>query len=76
MALKRQSITDAVKQDIAGRDLGATATAATGSMDTFSIRLTRRDRETLERYFDRRGLKVTQGIRMIITEYMVNNGLK
>ena len=75
MSLKRQDITDAVKQKFVDTGMEGAAIAA-GKLDAFSIRLTKRDREILERHFDRRGLKVTQGIRMIITEYMVNNGLK
>ena len=42
---------------------------------TFSIRIDDRDRESLQRYFENRGLKLTQGIRMIIKEYMERQGI-
>jgi len=42
---------------------------------TFSIRIDDRDRERLRRYFESRGLKLTQGIRMIIKEYMNKQGV-
>ena len=42
---------------------------------TFSIRIDSQDRERLQRYFESRGLKLTQGIRMIIKEYMERQGI-
>ena len=42
---------------------------------TFSIRIDNQDRERLQRYFKNRGLKLTQGIRMIIKEYMEKEGI-
>ena len=43
--------------------------------DTFSIRINADDKERLQIYFENRGLKLTQGIRMIIKEYMEREGI-
>ena len=42
---------------------------------TFSIRLLPEDIQRVRTYFERRGLKLTQGIRMIIKEYMEREGI-
>ena len=42
---------------------------------TFSIRIDNKDRERLQRYFESQGLKLTQGIRMIIKDFMERQGI-
>ncbi len=80
MALKKPTIADAVKSDIEARSISSSPRRGdfpdVGKMDTFSIRLSAQDRDILRAHFDRRGLKLTQGIRMIINDYMAANGLK
>ena len=42
---------------------------------TFSVRLYKKDREKLRDYFQSRGLKLGQGLRMIIKDFMNSQGL-
>ena len=43
--------------------------------DTLTIRLLPEDIQQLRFYFERRGITVSQGIRMIIKEYMEREGI-
>ena len=42
---------------------------------TFSVRLLNEDREALRDHFKNKGLKITQGVRMLIKEYMEREGI-
>lgn len=42
-------------------------------LETFSIRLTPEDKQKLRDYFSRRSVPLSQGIRMIIKEFMEKN---
>jgi len=44
-------------------------------LETFSIRLTPEDKRNLREYFERRSLSLSQGIRMIIKEFMEREGV-
>ena len=46
-----------------------------GDMKTFSLRLTEKDIIALKDHFRRKGLKLSQGLRMIIREYMEESGI-
>jgi len=45
-------------------------------LQTFSIRLTRVDIEALRRYFDEKGIRLSQGIRMWLLERMKQEGIQ
>lgn len=46
-----------------------------GKLKAFSTRLYESDIEALTEHFENKGLKLTQGIRMIITTYIQEEGL-
>ena len=43
--------------------------------NTFSIRLTPQDKERLQRYFEDRDIPLSQGLRMIIKDWMERQGI-
>jgi len=67
MATKKDRLEKSVSQDIAGRpnweEIGKGTVAVT-------TRLKPGDRDRLEEHFRARGLKLSQGVRMILSEYM------
>ena len=44
--------------------------------DQLSIRIPRDDKLKLEAYFAKRGLSITSGARMVLSDYMIEKGLK
>ncbi len=44
-------------------------------LETFSIRLKPEDKRRLQRYFDNRGIGLSQGIRTIIKDFMERQGI-
>lgn len=46
-----------------------------GNLEPFLIRLSGKDKLKLRIYFHNKGLKLSQGIRMIVKEYMEREGI-
>ncbi len=73
MTFGREDIENAVKKNIIERDFHKRDKK---QLETFSIRLTANDKDILGRHFDTKGLKLSQGLRMVIKDYMNMNELR
>ena len=80
-ASKRAALNEVVKQDMDKREFlkrhpEAGEEPAAEVMTTFSIRLPESQKKALQRHFKKSlGLDLSPGIRMILTEYMNNQGI-
>ena len=71
MAHKRADLKTTVKNDVESRQIQAAASPAKVKNDASIIfRLPKAQFTLLEDHFSKRGLKLSQGIRMIVSEYI------
>ncbi|MCP4762329.1 MAG: hypothetical protein GY870_11155 [archaeon] len=73
MVLKRNELEKVISKDFEKRMLPKRIKQ---ELETFSIRLTANDKNVLGRHFDTKGLKLSQGLRMVIKDYMNENELR
>lgn len=77
MATKRAAITETIKKDMEARELPREADRVPlkDALRAYSVRLPERDIKALQAHFEAMGLKLGQGLRMIIKEYMKKGGV-
>ena len=75
MALKRNDMASKVKDKVQVTGL-AMKRDKSEKLKLFNIRLLDKDREILREHFRNKGLDLSSGIRMVLCEYMENEGLK
>ena len=68
---KREDLSDRVQEKAEDTDLYL----KDEPLEMFTMRLSKRDRELLKAHFRTKGLKLSQGVRMIIREYLNREGL-
>jgi len=68
---KREDLSDRVQEKAEDTDLYL----KDEPLEMFTMRLSKRDRELLKAHFRNKGLKLSQGVRMIIREYLNREGL-
>ena len=72
-----KDIRQLIDSDIEARSLPRKEEEAeSGNLEIFSLRLFEQDKERLTQHFRRKGLKLSQGLRMIIAEYMDQEGIR
>ena len=75
MAYKK--IQDVVSEDVTKRALPTKEDPIEDEpMGLFSLRIPKREKNLLQRYFKKRGLKLSQGIRMVLADFMRDEGLE
>ena len=70
MPQKRPDLKTTVRQDVEGRQIAAGPTPKVKNDASIIFRLPRAQFTMLEDHFSKRGLKLSQGIRMIVSEYI------
>ena len=73
MPLKRDDMEKRVKESLQESGLPM---KRPGNLKPLLIRLSELDKKALEKHFQRKGLRMAQGIRMIIREYMEREGVQ
>jgi len=68
---KREDLSDRVQDKAKDTDLFL----KDEPLEMFTMRLAKRDRELLKAHFRNKGLKLSQGVRMIIREYLNKEGI-